>query len=718
MASQRLTFEFACEVYVKWYRDIRVDFLLESELNYELEIRDITIANDPTLTSRRRCLREKLKCEKDPNVRQVYSHDRPVIDEIRECNEKYSELCEKLKGTEKNGLEKCKVRLLHLANRIKILLNYIKESPFITDRFRLMFLDIVEKVSVQFFYEHLAKTNLPQENQDEVCPMENLSPVLEGTNDPGDGSSSEEIERNSTRSPSRNLNAPMNKLTETEITWINSLQRRVAQLEKSQSKITSDKSTQTSQVRFNSSQVTPASVPRCTPDAIQSTLSGHIFHHTKNIEMEDEYLDRNSFSDSYESNIPIESCTNSYLNSARQNFAQLGAIRRNFALTEDVPKLINGKCSQMGHSDTQPPNASLFAQPNPPVSNQSWQNRRNVNSCLGSHTTNRSLPVSKWSILKYDGEDQGLKLNEFLEYVQALSIAEHVSERELFDSAIHLFKGPALNWYMTMCASGRLFNWQHLVFEMKRTFMHPELDSHLKSKIHQRKQQHNESFSTYYYEMERLFRAMSVQISDFEKVKILKENMKRDYKRQLAFVHIVDLPSLVEAAQKVDALIFPAYNKVFGNEKSVSAISENQRESTQKNGKNKNRNENAEENQAGPSAKVNQVYSHSYHSRKDVESSLPSGSRNNPQQSVVNHSVNQYRPVLSLEEMISSHRAPPSNCCYNCGKYGHKMIRCSLPRGVLCGKCGFRGYPTENCPFCIKNELTANESRRSLNPNA
>lgn len=61
--------------------------------------------------------------------------------------------------------------------------------------------------------------------------------------------------------------------------------------------------------------------------------------------------------------------------------------------------------------------------------------------------------------MKYDGEDQGLKLNQFLGMVQAMSVAEHVSDVELFDSAIHLFKGPALQRYMTMRASGRLMNW-------------------------------------------------------------------------------------------------------------------------------------------------------------------------------------------------------------------------------------------------------------------
>ncbi|XP_058827433.1 uncharacterized protein LOC131687369 [Topomyia yanbarensis] len=182
------------------------------------------------------------------------------------------------------------------------------------------------------------------------------------------------------------------------------------------------------------------------------------------------------------------------------------------------------------------------------------------------------LPVSKWNITKYSGDDQGLKLNEFLELIQVLSQAEHVSDVELFESAVHLFAGSALKWYMTQRTTGRLLNWQHLVFELKRTYMHPDLDALIKMKIYQRRQQKHESFHEYYFELEKLFRTMSVQIPEHEKVQILQQNMRVDYKRQMTFIPIIDLETLVAAGQKLDALNFSAYNKVFGTEKTIQAV--------------------------------------------------------------------------------------------------------------------------------------------------
>ncbi|KAL9705361.1 hypothetical protein quinque_008879 [Culex quinquefasciatus] len=192
---------------------------------------------------------------------------------------------------------------------------------------------------------------------------------------------------------------------------------------------------------------------------------------------------------------------------------------------------------------------------------------------LKEYNNRRSLPVSRWDIPKYSGDDQGLRLNEFLETVYGHARAEHVSSQELFDSAIHLFTGSALKWYMTECSFGRLMNWDHLVFELRRTYMHPDLDALMRIKIYGRKQQKNESFHDYHNEVESMFRSMQYQLPEFEKIQILKQNMRTDYKKQLTFVPKQTLSILVNAARMLDAHSFPAYNKVFGLERNVHAES-------------------------------------------------------------------------------------------------------------------------------------------------
>lgn len=81
-------------------------------------------------------------------------------------------------------------------------------------------------------------------------------------------------------------------------------------------------------------------------------------------------------------------------------------------------------------------------------------------------------------------------------------------------------------------------------------------------KIYQRRQKKNESFHEFFFEMEKLLQTMKSQITDLEKMQIFQHN----YKRQMTF-----LPT---AGQKLDALNFSAYNKVFGTAKTVQVVNQ------------------------------------------------------------------------------------------------------------------------------------------------
>lgn len=301
--------------------------------------------------------------------------------------------------------------------------------------------------------------------------------------------------------------------------------------------------------------------------------------------------------------------------------------------------------------------------------------------------------------------------------------AEHVSEMELFDSAVHLFTGPALKWYMTMRSTNSLFNWQHLIWELKKAFMHPDLDALIRMKIYNRKQQRNESFREFYHEMEKLFQTMNIQMPEQEKLQILSQNMRIDYKKQINFVSINNISSLLAAGQKMDAIHFSVYNKVFGNEKSVHVVTDtgtkpktnikehqntppttsNQNSNSNQNRSNSNQSNNRSSNPPPPS-----------NERRPQQSSSTPPQSNQPRASTSSSTSTPFIPG-TLEHMIINHRPPPRNQCFNCGHFGHQMANCRCPRSVLCEVCGFRGYPTDNCPYCLKNSPPVGQNRRPLN---
>lgn len=695
MASSRLSFDNACELLLEWYYQMRVEFLTDDELEYELVSRAVLMDGNFNVARKRKLLRDRLKAERDgtveKHVQSVVGDESTAIDV---CSQKFVEI--------KTSLDLCQEdenknqyfsRLLHLGMRVWVIVTGSRGSPNSYSHMQNLIVDLVE----------ILEPNMGQLSK----PRQEQQLVELGYENPEVGNEDENEQPVQMHSPRRSV------LSQDDLDWIHSLQTRIIGLENElrQRKEGKDVGTQT---HFDIAQR-------------PSQHNHHAFH----------------FNDvpSLQPSVPM------HAQSSYHNFQNFVPQQHPFSIQRKTP-------NNNPRFDSEVFNASQNPLRNPFTDfpeNEPFQENFNRNFIPTSHhlqnhltgpnqfhnsnfpiqyPSRHTLPVSKWNITKYSGDDQGLKLNEFLELVQALSQAEHVSERELFESAIHLFGGSALKWYMTQRSTGRLLNWQHLVFELRKTYMHPDLDALIKMKIYQRRQQKYESFHEFYFEMEKLFRTMSVQIPDYEKVQILQQNMRVDYKRQMTFIPIVDLETLVAAGQKLDSLNFSAYNKVFGPEKSVQAV---------ESGTNtKNRKKSSQQQTSGQVASAQ--YSQGRNNRTNISNFQNSAPRPNQTsssniQDISNSQPSQKpkptidrqvagpsgcppRPRLTLDELVNGHIPPPSNTCFNCGREGHHSVMCRQPRGVFCFKCGLQGFPTNYCPFCLKNGPTASENRRSQNPEA
>lgn len=323
----------------------------------------------------------------------------------------------------------------------------------------------------------------------------------------------------------------------------------------------------------------------------------------------------------------------------------------------------------------------------------------------------KSLPVSKWKLEKYAGSDQGLKLNEFLHLVSQLALSENVSEPELFDSAFHLFTGPALNWYMSMRSTGRLVNWGHLVFELRKSFVHPELDSLVRARIYQRRQARNETFQDFYYEMESMFRSMSNPMNEWERVDVLRRNMRSDYKKALLWKPIGNLSELLEAGHLIDASNFSLFSKMYGNEKSTNVVSFNNSNEGEKKQSFRPMNPKAQEKNYFKDKSNNS-------SKKEGNSKIEpktSSSSNQPTKNE-NPGEGSSKPKRTLDYLVDGYKPPRDNECLFCRLTNHSLEQCRSQRGLMCLVCGFRGFETQNCPYCKKNGLQAVENRRPSNP--
>lgn len=683
----RLDHSQATEKILEWYHDMRVDHIENDELVWEVTLRNIVIRDDPSFSRRRRSLREHLKVEKQLKTVLDGVIETNKVEEITICENKFLEISNTVKQNDRIAKTKCKARLLHYGHRVHQLLKAEGISPEESSFLKSLLIDIVESLQKEFYTENPNPANVQHEidNEQALINLFNANPDSSQNNNLNQnvqGILSNNQQPVPSHESAQKSNGASSQNPENRTSTV-SLQNRITELEN-----------ELANLRILATQVSDANSARpmdCPPQPLNpSPIINPTIQHSVGFTNPLYQFQSNPFQ-----NLPHGQPTS-------QPIPQVSSANNlPFSQYASQP-WFNPSWPPVApqvsyHHQTQ--NQTYAPQPQIPVPYSSYPTYPSATANPSRHT----LPVSQWKITKYEGTDQGINLNEFLEIVQTFSLAEHVTEVELFESAVHLFAGPALKWYMTMRTTGRLLNWQHLVLELKRTFMHPDLDALIKMKIYQRRQQRSESFHEFYYEMEKLFRTMCVQIPEYEKVQILLQNIRIDYKKQLTFLPITDLPSLIAAGQKIDALNFSAYHKVFGVEKSVSAIGPvKQKQSTPEGNLNRQ--------------KLAQPTSHPHSDNTHKVSRSFHGSQNPHKHQAHTSNQPQHKPRLTLESLIDSYQPPPENTCYNCGIFGHSIRECRAPRAVLCENCGFRGYPFRNCPYCLKNARSASEKRGSLNP--
>lgn len=706
-------FEKACEFILEHYTEIKSDLLAAEELCFELQIRAIVINDDPTYVRRKRILRDQLKLEKQSESQVVPDSSNLPVDEDNVCSEKLQEI-EKLleQGEVPQVRSRCKSKLLHLGHRLIILVRHTERTLESQILLKVLTLKI-SKLLVHYFY---------------APPSSNPDPTPDP--DPSDLNSlfgQMDQNENNNNSLQSKLNPVPNetvvRLRLEDVEWIRDLQTRLVEVEKelAESKTNKGDSFTPNFDNFNSN----------TNDnfgpilfANRNKSNGNFnpnFDSNFNSNFDPNFnpnsnpnfnpnLNSNfnpNFNPNFNSNFNAN--FNPYSNSSNfPNWSKFNDFYNNSNLNRPIPP--------------SPFNYNPFNNQSGPSYNNFGNYSHQANVPFAGHAHNpsrRTLPVSKWNIDKYDGEDHGMGINEFLNVVDTMAMSEHVSERELFDSAVHLFTGPALKWYMTMRSTNRLFNWQHLTWELKRAFMHPDLDTMIRMKIYGRKQQRNESFKDYYHDMERLFQTMNVPMTENEKLPILAQNMRVDYKKQINFVQIPNIDFLLAAGQRMDAINSSIANKVFGNEKAVNVVTEtgakpknnnnNIQNSSQWQPSNPPHGPNFTQNRSVPNNSRTQNLPAQTNERRPQQSSVPPQESNTPRAST----SCPFAPG-TLEYRIVNHRPPPRNQCYNCGHFGHQMANCRCPKSVLCENCGFQGYPSNNCPYCLKNSITVDQNRRPL----
>lgn len=301
--------------------------------------------------------------------------------------------------------------------------------------------------------------------------------------------------------------------------------------------------------------------------------------------------------------------------------------------------------------------------------------------------------VAEWK-MKYDGKDEGRKLNKFITEVEFMAEAENLGKRDLFNEAIHLFSGEARTWYIEGKKNRDFRNWQELVAELKLEFQPPDMDFHYEQQAAQRRQKRSEKFQDYFNAIMEIFQYMAVTPSEHRMFDIIFRNLRSDYKNVLVVKGIRTLKGLKQWGRKLDSVNVWMYR-------------------------------NREAEAAPKSVQVHEVRREfSRNDAKPVERKWKSdlqitkGSRPERKEEVDRRQVQKRQEMpkddqrpgsskMDLESRIANYRVPDRLTCFNCrGKYHHHQA-CLSEKEVFCTVCGFHNFTKERCPFCAKNGPTS-----------
>lgn len=179
---------------------------------------------------------------------------------------------------------------------------------------------------------------------------------------------------------------------------------------------------------------------------------------------------------------------------------------------------------------------------------ESNKDATNMNSVRSSQAF-ITVPIHMWN-LKFTGEPTDMSVSAFLEKVEELAIARHVSESNLFDGIIELLDGNALCWYRSL--RKHLIGWKDFSQKLREQFQPPDYNSRLFEEIKKRTQGREENIGIYVAIMENLFSRLSTQLSEQSRLQIVLKNLTPYYQRQLGTSVIETFEDLLNVGKLIE----------------------------------------------------------------------------------------------------------------------------------------------------------------------
>lgn len=298
--------------------------------------------------------------------------------------------------------------------------------------------------------------------------------------------------------------------------------------------------------------------------------------------------------------------------------------------------------------------------------------------------------IYKWDV-KFNGAMDAFAVKNFLERVDELAEARHVSKVQLFEAANDLFVGKGRLWLQQVKKEKSVTDWDSLVARLEKDFIGATYEDDLWQIIKGRGQRKDESVVIFIAVMQSLFSRLRSMPAESTRVKWILKNFRSEIRDKLLLQEFGTVAELATCAHRIEEALA---------EFSRSPTSQFQAK------------EKRPDCEAGPIYfKRASAVSRSGAACCNVSTQKHNGSRAEPGFSDWRHGSRKPAVTEDRRRYPQNERGTRNedgsgdkrNNCWNCGKPNHSYRFCKQERRKFCFKCGRSNVTVANCEKCSGN---------------
>lgn len=301
------------------------------------------------------------------------------------------------------------------------------------------------------------------------------------------------------------------------------------------------------------------------------------------------------------------------------------------------------------------------------------------------------ISIYKWDV-KFNGTMDAFGVKNFLERVNELAEARHVTKGQLFEAASDLFVGKGRLWLQQAKKENSVTDWDSLVAKLEKDFVSATYEEDLWQLIKNRGQRKDESVVIFIAVMQSLFGRLRNTPAEATKVKWILKNFRSEIRDKLLLQEFGTVTELSTAAHRIEAALV---------EFSRSPVNQPKfKDSSLNDGEGPSSWRRADATPRGNSSccNVSSAQQRTGRSGARTNSNWQRGAERQPDKQEGRTHQQRSKPNRNGREPRDGR-----DNCWNCGMPNHSFRFCKQERRKFCFKCGKPDVTVAECDRCSGN---------------